>query len=211
MAVIFALIGCDSGGFDEDPIVCFGDSLTEGYGGGGIGQIDRSRSYPAYLQKKVSLPVVNAGISGDTTVDALARLETDVLSKNPQMVIIFFGANDFFQQRPAAQTKFNLQTIINRTRSGERKIFLVSFLGDLEWEANLLNSPAGMIFTQHGALLSQYRIMFNELAEENNDINFIPNIWAGVWGIHMTDPVHPSAAGYELIAETIYEAIRLHL
>ena len=216
LPLIFVLIGCDTGSSQDDtpptgPIVCFGDSLTEGYGAGGLGAVDRSRSYPAFLQRKVAPEVVNAGISGDTAADGLVRVERDVLSRNPQMVIIFLGANDFLQRRPAAETKADLQAIINRIRDGERKIFLVSFLGDLNWEANLTNSLAGVIFTQHGDLLSEYRRMFDELVSENNGLGFIPDIWTGVWGINMSDPIHPNAAGYEIIAETIFNAIRPNL
>ena len=212
IAFIFLLAGCDSDtAITGRPIVCFGDSLTEGYGAGGLGVVDQSRSYPAFLQRRVSVPVVNAGISGDTTAGALARVETHVLSNDPQMVIVFIGANDFFQGRPMLEAKANIQTIINRIRDGERKIFLVSFLGDWNWESNLANSVAGMVFTQHAALLIEYNRMFNELISENSDIGFIPDIWTGVWGLNMSDFVHPNAAGYEKIADTIYNAIRLHL
>ena len=193
---------------EEKPIVCFGDSLTEGYGAGGIGRVDRSRSYPAFLQRNVSMPVVNAGISGDTTAGALARLESDVLSKDPQMVIILLGANDFFQRRPMAQAKANLQEIIDRTRKEDRIIYLVSFLGDSDWETSILNSIAGIFLTDYSALLPQYRRMFDELISENSDLRFIPNIWTGVWGTHMSDLIHPNASGYERIAQIIYEAIR---
>ena len=191
------------------PIVCFGDSLTEGYGAGGLGTVDRSRSYPAFLQRKVNMPVVNSGISGDTTADALFRLERDVLSKDPQMVIILLGANDFFQRRPMQRAKADLQQIINRTREEDRIIYLASFLGDSEWESYILNSVAGIFLSEYAALLPQYRRMFDELLSENRDVYFIPNIWTGVWRTHMSDPIHPNASGYERIAETIFEAIRL--
>ena len=208
ISIAILLAGCDSSMPEGKPIVCFGDSLTEGYGAGGQGIVDKSRSYPAFLQRKVTMPVVNSGISGDTTAGALARLERDVLSKDPQMVIILLGANDFFQRRPMAQAKADLQEIIDRTREEDRKIYLASFLGDSSWETYLLNSIAGIFLSEYAALLPQYIRMFDELMSENRDLYFIPNVWTGINTTHMSDPIHPNASGYERIAQTIYEAIR---
>ena len=208
ISIAILLAGCDSSMPEGKPIVCFGDSLTEGYGAGGAGRVDKSKSYPAFLQRKVKMPVVNSGISGDTTAGALARLESDVLSHDPQMVIILLGANDFFQQRPVAQAKTNLQEIINRTRDEDRKIYLVSFIGDLNWESSILDTIAGAFMSEYTTLLIEYGRMFNELISENRDIYFIPNIWQGVWRTHMSDPIQPNASGYERIAETIYQAIK---
>ena len=214
LAFFLVLTGCDTntpqnGAETAGPIVCLGDSLTEGYGAGGRDIVDKSRSYPAFLDGRVAAPVVNAGISGDTAAGALTRLERDVLSKDPQMVIILLGANDFFRLRPAAETKADLQTIINRTREVNRKIFLASFIGDASWEQAILSSMPGMILVT--PLLSNYKRMFEELVLENSDIRFIPDIWTGVWEINMSDPIHPNANGYRIIAETVYNAIRLHL
>ena len=193
---------------DTNPIVCLGDSLTEGYGAGGQGVVDKSRSYPAYLQGKIKMPVVNSGISGDTTKGALDRLERDVLSKDPHMVIILLGANDFFQQRPMAEAKANLQEIIDRTRKEDRIIYLASFMGGTYWETSILNSISEIFIAEYASLLFQYKRMFDELISENKDIHFIPEIWTGINSTHMSDPIHPNAAGYERIAQTIYEAIR---
>src|SRR5689334_6298497 len=73
-------------------IVCFGDSLTAGFG------VDPGKSYPEDLQQELDrrgyhYRVVNLGISGDTTQDGLARLPL-VLAENPQIVVLEFGAND---------------------------------------------------------------------------------------------------------------------
>ena len=188
-------------------IVCFGDSLTEGYGAGWLFPVDRSKSYPAFLQSKVNASVVNAGISGDTTSDALARLDTDVLSINPQMVIILLGTNDYFQRCPAAKAKANLQEIIDRTRDGDRQLYLASFIGDSNWETSLLDEIAGFLYSEYASLLSEYRKIFDELMSENKDLHFIPNIWIGMQDTDMSDIIHPNASGYEKIAETIFDAI----
>ena len=72
----------------EGPIIFFGDSLTTGVGA------KAGEDFPSVIAKELSLTnVVNAGVSGDTTADALARLKTDVLDKNPSLVIVFLGGN----------------------------------------------------------------------------------------------------------------------
>ena len=74
---------------DGENIICFGDSLT--YGTGAAENMD----YPAQLSRMISRPVLNAGVPGDTTAMALARLEADVLSRSPRMVLITLGTQYF--------------------------------------------------------------------------------------------------------------------
>ena len=70
-------------------IICFGDSLTEGVGA------ESGEDYPSVLSRELGLPVINAGQRGDTTAEALARISDAVLSKNPRLVIVLLGGNDF--------------------------------------------------------------------------------------------------------------------
>ena len=221
---IFAFVfsGCGNGASSTSidnsarPIVCLGDSITEGYGASQQGAVDKSKSYPAFLQKKVSVPVVNAGISGNTAADGLARVNSDVLSKDPQMVIILLGGNDFLppRMRPAKETKNDLQAIINRLRNGNRKIFLASFIGDENWEESFrvyLGMIPGAMLNNLLTLFNEYKALYADLARENPDIEYIPNIWIGINNTHMSDPIHPNEEGYSRIANTIFNAIEPHL
>jgi len=98
-AVVFA---CGGENFDKirnidsagETIICFGDSLTEGVGGA------EGEDYPTVLSRLLALPVVNAGRRGNTTAQALQRLANAVLDKNPRLVIILLGGNDFLRQLP---------------------------------------------------------------------------------------------------------------
>ena len=129
---------------DDDPVigdpvilVCFGDSLTAGYGAAKPGEDDRTKSYPAFLQErfdgeKINILAENAGVSGDTTGMGLLRVENDVLAKDPGIVIIQFGANDLFKTvlegaNLLSTTESNLQGIIEKVNDGKRKIYLVKF------------------------------------------------------------------------------------
>ena len=87
-------------------IVCFGDSLTAGFG------VDPGKSYPDLLQQEVDrrgyrYRVVNLGVSGDTTQDGLERLPL-VLAEKPRIVVLEFGANDGLRGQPAAIAEGNL-------------------------------------------------------------------------------------------------------
>ena len=214
--LVLVLAGCEESTTSPSdtqktgPIVCLGDSLTEGYGASKPSEIDKSNSYPAFLQKKVNINVINAGISGDTAGGGLARVDTDVLADDPQVVIILLGANDFLKLRPASETKKNLQAIINKVKSKDRKIYLASFIGDAAWEDSYLEifpiMPPGII-----AFLEGYKKIYTELWSENPDLGQIPNIWKGIEKKQMSDLIHPNAEGYGIMADNIFSVMKPYL
>jgi acyl-CoA thioesterase-1 len=200
--------GCDDGGAsDNKPVlVCFGDSLTAGYGATVPKVDDESKSYPAFLQNKVTIPVINAGVSGNTTAQALSRVD-DVLSHSPQIVIILLGANDLFQFVNFVDTEDNLHNIINEINDGDRKIYLAKFYTNevaFDIAKTFLGDSATEAVIQ--GLIDDYDAIFNNLASPAN-VTLIEDIWEGVWGVHMSDEVHPNAAGYEIMADNIFNAI----
>jgi len=192
-------------------LVCLGDSLTAGYGATTPGYDDASRSYPAFLQNKVTIPVINAGKSGNTTAQALARVDKDVLSHNPQIVIIILGANDVFQFVSPTTTKANLQQIINKINNGSRQIYLAKFYTE-EIARQMVNSlyPGLLDSETLQNLIESYDDMFDTLTAPSN-VTLIENFWEGVWEVHMSDNVHPDAEGYEIMSNNIFEEIKHYL
>ena len=84
------MAGAKSNALAGKTIVTFGDSLTKlGTGSGAV-------HYPDYLasDEYLGVPVINMGVGGDSTRHGMARFETDILSKDPDLVIICFGMND---------------------------------------------------------------------------------------------------------------------
>ena len=79
-------------------IVAFGDSLVEGRGA------TPGRDFVSLLARRLNTRIVNAGRSGDTTAAALARLDSDVLSRDPKVVIVLLGGNDYLRRVPTEQT-----------------------------------------------------------------------------------------------------------
>jgi len=163
-------------------IICFGDSLTYGTGAG------QDMDYPSQLSALIGKPVINAGVSGDTTARALQRLERDVLSEYPDLVLITLGGNDLKNGVDRDAAFDNLKTIVESIQeSGARVI-----IGGLRFP--LRDRGFGRAY--------------QELADEAGVI-LIPNIFEGIMGNRklMSDPIHPNDAGYKKIAERFHEAI----
>lgn len=81
-------MGRPGGRFPEGGVVALGDSITRGDG------LKKGAAYPAVLRELLNEPVLNSGISGNTAVDGLQRLDRDALRYRPRAVVISFGIND---------------------------------------------------------------------------------------------------------------------
>ncbi len=91
-------------------IICFGNSLTSCGGESGRYSDILADRFPGH-------EFINCGVGGETFEDALARLESDVLAEHPDIVLIEFGANDWWRdERPPAAWAADLETIVARIR-----------------------------------------------------------------------------------------------
>jgi acyl-CoA thioesterase-1 len=113
----------------EGPVVFLGDSITSGH------RLPPEAAFPHRVGVALGVPVVNAGVSGDTTDQGLARLDRAVLAHRPRLVVVELGVNDAFRRVPAERTVANLRTITRRIRAGGAAVVLVhislpSMLGD---------------------------------------------------------------------------------
>ncbi|MCS5420438.1 MULTISPECIES: GDSL-type esterase/lipase family protein [Psychrilyobacter] len=174
----------------ESILICYGDSLTAGYGAP-IG-----RSYPDYLQSKLRLKVINKGINGDTTVSALQRFKIDVLDYNPGVVIVELGANDLIQGVELSETKTNLNYIVDELLKRNIRVYVVKFYSD-QLIFNILKNGSKREFDN----------FFKEL-EEKEGVYLIEDIWKGIWGKHMYDSIHPDETGYKKMGEIYLEELR---
>ena len=167
-------------------ILCFGDSLTFGTGA------TRGMDYPSQLSRMISRPVLNKGVPGDTTDRSLARLEQDVLSQSPRIVLITLGGNDLKNGVPKDTAFRNLRKI---TESIQARGALVVIGG--------IDLPIGGRGFGEG---------YKKLCNETGAI-LIPNIFDGIMGnvSFMSDSIHPNDAGYTKMAEKFYEALKPYL
>jgi acyl-CoA thioesterase-1 len=177
---------------EERILVAFGDSLTAGLG------VSPEETYPARLQAKLLLSgyryrVINAGVSGDTTAGGLRRVEW-VLKSKPDVVILELGANDGLRGLNLAQTRTNLEQIIQRFLAGGAKVVL-----------------AGMkLPPNYGTdYIKAFQFMYADLAKRN-DVQFIPFFLDGVAAktdYNQADGIHPTGAGYAVIVENIWPVL----
>ena len=163
-------------------IIAFGDSLTQGVGA------SAGHDYVSVLGERLGKPVINAGVSGNTTSQARERLERDVLLHNPKVVIVLLGGNDILQGVPPDTTFQNLATIIDAIQARGAAVVLVG-LG-----AGFSRDPFGDRFKllaheKHTAFVSAI------LKDIINDRSL------------MADPLHPNDKGYAIMAERIAPAV----
>ncbi|HNX08993.1 MAG TPA: SGNH/GDSL hydrolase family protein, partial [Methanothrix sp.] len=98
-------------------IVAFGDSITAGFA--------VRRGFPSYWKQmlaekypEASIEMINSGISGDTSMDGLARLDYSVLSYEPDLITINFGINDCVLGLGLEEFEANFVEMVRRIRSG---------------------------------------------------------------------------------------------
>ena len=185
-------------------IVCLGDSVTGVYyhtGG--------RRAYPEMLELAIQtaypdakIKVVNAGISGQTTTDGLARLDHDVLSHKPNLVTISFGLNDMTR---LSQDQFeqNLKTLIENCRSANAQVVLCT--------PNAVIDTGSRPITKLIAYCDRIRAVGQSLKVPDCDQfaagELFRNQDAFAWRLTMSDEIHPNLDGHKRMAEELCRTI----
>jgi acyl-CoA thioesterase-1 len=173
-------------------IIAFGNSLTAGLG------VASAESYPAKLQRRLDAEgyaylVVNAGVSGDTTAGGLRRLNW-VLNGTPSIVVLELGGNDGLRGLKLEETRSNLEQMIRQLQAREVTVVL-----------------AGMkLPPNYGAeYTAQFESIYRDLASRYR-VPLIPFFLEGVAAkpaLNQADGIHPTAEGYEIVAETVMRTL----
>lgn len=173
-------------------ILFYGNSLTAGYG------LDPSQAFPALIQQKIDslgLPytAVNAGVSGETSAGGNSRIDW-ILKQPVDVFVLELGANDGLRGIPVAETKKNLQSIIDKVKAKYPKAQLV--LAGMQVPPNM-----GQQYT------ADFQAMFPELAQKNG-ATLIPFLLEGVGGeasLNQQDGIHPTAEGARILAQNVWQ------
>ena len=176
-------------------ILFFGNSLTAGYG------LELNEAFPAIIQHKIDslkLPytVINAGVSGETSAGGNSRIDW-VLRQSIDIFILELGGNDGLRGIPVAETKRNLQSIIDKVRSKYPGVKII--LAGMQIPPNM-----GQQYT------SAFRDLFPDLSR-NNKIPLIPFLLEGVGGearLNLPDGIHPTAEGHAILAENVWKVLQ---
>ena len=169
-------------------VLALGDSLTAGVGAA------PDAAYPVVLQRLTGWKVVNAGVSGDTSAQALARLPALLQTHAPALVILSIGGNDFLRRQSADATRAQVRQICSDALAGGAQVLLVAV-------------PELSIMAAAG------RLSDHPLYEEIASALKIPlhrNGWSGVLANETlrSDQVHANARGYALFTEGLVATLR---
>ena len=182
----------------KDNIILFlGDSLTEGLG------VQKQDAYPQLVQKlikkelKKNIKVINGGVSGSTSSDALSRLKW-YMKKNPNIVFIALGANDGLRGLNLNQSKKNLEDIIIFAQKKQAKVLLAGML---------LPPNYGPTYSKN------FKKMYEELKIKYKlkTMPFLLKDVAGVQKYNQADGIHPNIQGHKIIAKNVYEFLKEEL
>jgi acyl-CoA thioesterase-1 len=173
-------------------IVCFGDSLTAGYG------TEAGQSYPDVLQQMLDTAgypyrVLNEGVSGNTTKDGLDRID-HVLEKRPQIAVLEFGGNDGLRGLPLAQTKMNISRMIEKLQNADVKVALAGITLPPDYGPDYIAKFNAM----YPALANQYHVPY------------LPFLLKGVYGVPgdmQDDGIHATAQGNIQVAANVEHLI----
>jgi acyl-CoA thioesterase-1 len=174
-------------------LVCFGDSITAGYG------LSPGQSFPDALQRQLNAQgyhsnVINKGTSGATTKDAVASLPT-VLRLHPDVVIVEFGGNDGLRGLPLAQTQHNLDTVLTALQAAHIKVLLAGITLPPNYGPDYIRS-FGQVFQ---TIATQHHVAFVPMIYK--DLIHVPDTIQG-------DGIHPTAKGSEIIAKTLLPTLK---
>ena len=173
-------------------IVAFGNSLTAGLG------VSPDQSYPAQLQRRLReagyhYDVINAGVSGDTTTGGLRRLAW-ILKSRPSVVILELGANDGLRGQPPSRMGSNLTEIIDGLQEAGVEVVLAGIQ---------IPPNYGLAYT------TGFASVFERLAQDHS-VTLIPFFLEGVAArkeLNQADGIHPTAEGYRIVAQTVFDVI----
>ncbi len=179
-------------------LVCLGDSLTEGY------EINRKLRWTKLLSNKLCIPIVNSGISGDTTAGMVGRVDSDVIRHSPTHIILLGGTNDLYFDLDINYIISNLKTILRQARYHKLTYLLglpTMIYLDAESDTGLFISRS-----QLQDKILDFRQQLTAFAKEDGLITIDFN--AGLSKEHfLADGVHPNEAAQVIICENVADVL----
>ena len=188
LAFLASLAGCaehpELERLDADAVVlAFGDSLTYGSGA------SEHESYPAQLEQLIGRRVVSAGVPGEVSAQALARLPDVLDEHSPRLLLLCIGGNDFLRRLGNRQAEANVRAMVKLATTRGIGVMLIGTP-----EPGFTVSPPAF----YAAIAEEFGLPYegDVLGEVLKDASL------------KADPIHPNARGYRVIAERLAEALR---
>src|SRR5688500_11560659 len=164
-------------------VLAFGDSLTFGTGAA------EDESYPAQLEKLIQRRVVGAGVPGEVTAQALARLPAMLDEHAPRLLLLCIGGNDFLRRLGNRQAEDNVRAMVKLARARGIAVLLIGTP-----EPGFSVTPPAF----YAAIAQEFGLPYEAdvIGEVLRDASL------------KADPIHPNARGYRIIAERIAGALK---
>ena len=179
---------------ERPKIIALGDSLTAGFG------LTEKESYPFLLQQRLKrdgydFEVVNAGVSGDTSLGGLERVDWVLGQENVEIMILALGGNDLLRGVPPSNMKKNLEKIIQKAQAKDVRILLCGMLAP-----DNMGEKYQKEFTQaFPDLATKYKLAY---------MPFILEDVALEKELNQPDGIHPNAKGTTIMMGNIYKELK---
>jgi lysophospholipase L1-like esterase len=164
-------------------ILAFGDSLTFGTGA------TEDESYPAQLERLIGRRVVRAGVPGEVSAQALARLPGALDEHAPKLLLLCIGGNDFLRRLGNQQAERNVREMVKLAKGRGVAVLPIGTP-----EPGFTISPPAF----YAGIAKEFRVPYEEgvIGQVLKDNSL------------KADPIHPNARGYRVIAESLAEKLK---
>ena len=194
LLLFLLLVIVSSGGYAAQTILVFGDSISAGYG------LAQGEGWVALLAQRIQndrldYRVVNASISGETTLGGRNRIAEALAEHKPAVVIVALGGNDGLRGNPLEETRRNLIAIVEACRKAGAKVVIAGMR---------IPPNYGPVYTR------RFEGLFAEVARQQNAslVPFLLQGFADERNMFQPDGIHPVAAAQPRILYNVYHRLR---
>ncbi|MCP1572279.1 acyl-CoA thioesterase-1 [Herbaspirillum rubrisubalbicans] len=175
-------------------LLVLGDSLSAEYG------LQRGSGWTTLLQQRLQqdksgFQVVNASISGDTTIGGRNRLPALMTQHKPAVLVIELGANDALRGLPLKTSQDNLQAMIDLAREQKAKVLLVGMQ---------IPPNYGPDYTR------RFAAMYQDLAKANK-LALVPFFFEGIaadLSQFQADRIHPNEQAQPRLLDNVWPYLK---
>lgn len=175
-------------------ILVLGDSISAGYG------LAQGEGWVALLEQrirrdKLDYNVVNASISGETTLGGRNRIADALREHRPAVLIVALGGNDGLRGNPLEDIRRNLIAIVEAGRKAGAKVVVAGMR---------IPPNYGRVYTR------RFEGLFAEVARQQN-VSLVPFLLQGFADdrkMFQSDGIHPVAAAQPRILDNVYHRLR---
>lgn len=214
LSMVIILAAAATGHLPRKKVIFFGDSITEAGAKPG-GYVPLTAALAAKDQRGDQFDFSGSGIGGNKIYDLYLRMEDDVLSKSPDIVVIYIGVNDVWHKRllgtgtDADKFEKFYRAVIRRLTDKKISVVLCTpaVIGEKTDSSNELDGELNAYSTIVRSIAKTNNLQLVDLRKAFLDYNLKNNPANNEAGILTTDRVHLNERGNQLVAEEMWKVI----